>query len=194
MAIQQLKKDDGLNFPKHLLRKLSKKDAEARGRIVDRLINVGAREWVPIRKKGEWSERPTMPLLTNDPHLPVRVQVKGKEAGSVLLATYANMEEFEKKHNKATYPVKGQPVTLDGTTIILVTAKPWAGKENIVKREGPKKSAVKVGGKPYDSVPKAFAALKLPTGKMQVFRKELKAKKKLTFEHDGKKYNFAVAA
>jgi hypothetical protein len=183
--------DADLKIPKHLRRKKVKRtDAE-----LARLLGTDrAREWAPLRKRGEWSEKPEMPLLTNDPHLPVRVQVKGKEVGSVLLATYANMEEFNAKHNKASYPVKRQPVTLDGTTIILVTAKPWAGKKDDAQKRqgpaGPAKSAVRVGATLYGSVLKAFEALKLPISKHQKFRAELKKAGKLAFTHDGVDYAF----
>ena len=53
---------------------------------------------------------------------------------------------------------------------------------------------VKVGGEVYGSVRKAFAALGLPDVKHIKFRGELKRAGKLTFEHDGKKFNFTVVA
>jgi hypothetical protein len=176
-------------IPKFLRRKRTKEQRA----FVDRILNerTRAREWAPIRKKGEWSEKPTMPLMTDHPDLPVKVQVKGKEAGSTLLATYANMAEFEAKHNKATYPVRGQPFSFETHTVILVTAKPWADKEkNAVKREGPKQSAVKADGVLYDSVLAAFQALKLPVPKHQKFRAQLKKDRSGVFVHDGKQYAF----
>lgn len=162
--------------------------------MIDRILaeHTRARDWAPIRKLSEIPARPTMPLMTDHPDLPVKVQVKGKQAGSTLLATYANMAEFEAKHNKATYPVKGQPYSFATHTVILVTAKPWANKEkNAVKREGPKASAVIVDKVQYDSVLAAFQALHLPVPKHQKFRAQLKKDRKGTFVHEGKKFKFS---
>ena len=53
---------------------------------------------------------------------------------------------------------------------------------------------VVAGGKNYDSVFKAFEALKLPMGSHQTFRKKLKAAGALVFETEsGKKVNFKLA-
>jgi hypothetical protein len=60
-----------------------------------------------------------------------------------------------------------------------------------VKRVGPKASAVIVNKTMYDSTQAAFEALKLPLNKLQKFRAELKIKRKLTFVHEEKKYNFS---
>lgn len=180
-------------IPKFLRRKRNKHDRA----LVDGILRQQSakRTWAPIRKASEIPPRPSMPLLTDHPDLPVKVQVKGKEAGSVLLAVYANMTEFEAKHNKATYPVKGQPMLFNNHNVILVTAKPWADKEkNAVKRVGPKASAVIVDKVQYESVLQAFEALKLPVSKHQKFRAELKKKLKLVFVHDEKKYAFSYPA
>jgi len=182
--------DDMPLLPKFLRRKKTKDD---RARVDAILRQEGAkRTWAPIRKASEIPARPTMPLLTDHPDLPIKVQVKdAKKAGSVLLATYANMAEFEAKHNKATYPVKGQPMLFQGHNVILVGAKPWADKEkNATKREGPPSSAVNADGVVYSSVLKAFEALKLPIPKHQKFRAELKKARALDFVHDGNKYAF----
>ncbi len=181
--------DIDLTIPKFLRRKRTKASRALVAHVLKQ--ETAKREWAPIRKRGEWTERPTMPLLTDHPDLPIKVQVKGKAAGSTLLATYANMAEFEAKHDKTTYPVKGQPMLFNGHNVILVTAKPWAGKETTPKRVGPKASAVIVDKVQYDSVPVAFVALGLPSSKMQKFRTALKAKRKLVFEHDGRKYKFS---
>lgn len=178
-------------IPKFLRRKRTKASRAA----ADEAINYRSakRTWAPIRKASEIAPRPTAPLFTDHPDLPIKVQVKEpNKAGSTLLATYANMAEFEAKHNKATYPVKGQPIEFQGHNVILVTAKPWADKEkNAVKRIGPKPSAVIVNKVQYDSVLAAFQALKLPVSKHQKFRAELKVKRKLTFVHDERKFNFS---
>lgn len=184
---------DNLTIPKFLRSGLSKKASRER---IDEIIKrdyVAQRTWAPIRKREDWSVKPATPVMTDHPHLPVKVQVKDpKRAGSTLLATYANMAEFEAKHNKATYPVKGQPIFFENHNVILVTAKPWADKEkNATKREGPKASAVIVNKQMYDSVLAAFTALGLPINKHQKFRAELKLKRKLSFAHEGKKFNFS---
>ncbi len=179
-----------ITIPKFLRRKRTK----ASRALVEHVLKqeTAKRAWAPIRKPEEWTPRPAMPLLTDHPDLPIKVQVKGKQAGSTLLATYANMAEFEAKHDKATYPVKGQPMLFNGHNVILVTAKPWADKEkNATKRVGPKASAVIVDKATYDSAQVAFEALKLPIKRLQKFRAELKKKRKLVFEHDGKKYKFS---
>ena len=163
--------------------------------VVDAILKQQGekRSWLPIRKASEIPARPNMPLLTDHPDLPVKVQVKDpKFSGSTLLATYANMAEFEAKHNKGTYPVRGQPALFCNHNVVLVAAKPWANKEkDAVKRIGPKASAVVVDKLQYDSVLRAFEALKLPVNKHQKFRAELKKKRKLTFLLEGKKFNFS---
>lgn len=176
-----------LRIPKFLRRK--KQTREQVRALLDRW-DVRKREWASTRKASE--KRPSMPLVADNPDQPVKVQVKEpKRAGSVLLATYANMAEFEAKHNKSTYPVKGQPMAFQGYTVILVTAKPWADKEkNAVKRVGPKASAVNVDGVVYDSVLAAFTALALPVSKHQQFRASLKRERSKLFEHNNKSYAF----
>ncbi len=179
-----------LDIPKFLRRKRTK-DSRAN---VDTILRqqTAKRSWAPIKKISEIVPRPSLPLMTDHPDLPVKVQVKGKEAGSTLLAVYANMAEFETKHNKATYPVRGQPIFFDNHNVILVTAKPWADKEkNAVKRVGPKASAVICNKVQYDSVLAAFQALKLPVSKHQAFRAQLKKDRTKVFLHDGTKYNFS---
>ncbi len=59
-----------------------------------------------------------------------------------------------------------------------------------------KRTAVKVDGTEYRSVPIAFAKLKLPMGRMIRFRMALKAADggKLAFEHNDKKIIFTVVA
>ncbi len=183
--------DDDIKVPSFLRRKRTKATRIATEAIVRQ--QTAARSWAPIRKASEIPARPMMPMLTDHPDLPVKVQVKDpKRAGSTLLATYASMAEFESKHNKATYPVKGQPMFFENHNVILVTAKPWADKEkNATKRVGPKASAVIVDKVTYDSAQVAFETLKLPINKLQKFRAELKLKRKLVFVHDAKKYNFS---
>lgn len=145
------------------------------------------RAWAPIRKH---VPAPPRPVFTEHPDLPVKVQVKDpKRSGSTLLATYANMAEFEAKHDKGSYPVRGQPMLFNNHNVVLVTAKPWAGKEK--KPAGPKASTVIVDKVQYDSVLAAFETLQLPVSKHQKFRAELKQKRKLTFLHQNKKFKFS---
>jgi hypothetical protein len=178
-------------IPKFLRRKRTKESRERVAAILRQ--ETSCRDWAPIRKASEIAPRPTIPVVVDNPDLPVKVQVKEpKKAGSTLLATYRNMAEFHEKHNLSTYPMRGQPVTFGRHTVVIVSAKPWADKEkNAVKRVGPKASAVIVDGKMYDSVLAAFVALKLPVSKHQKFRAELKAKRKLPFVFEEKKYNFS---
>lgn len=57
------------------------------------------------------------------------------------------------------------------------------------------RTAVKVGGETYKSVPAAFDALKLPAGRMVRFRQALKAAGRAVFETDkGAKHTFTVVA
>jgi hypothetical protein len=182
---------DDLEIPAFLRRNRTKEEQRAISLGIIRR-DTAAREWAPIRKRSEWTVTPPPPLHSEQPDLPVKVQVKDpKHAGSTLLATYANMAEFEAKHNKVTYPVKGQPVVFGRHTLILVTAKPWADKEkNATKREGPKASAVNVDGVIYDSVLAAFTALTLPVNKHQTFRALLKKERSKPFIHEGKSFAF----
>jgi hypothetical protein len=183
--------DDVPPIPKFLRRRRTKESRERVAAILRQ--DTVKRSWAPIRKASEIPPRPSMPVIVDNPSLPVKVQVKEpKKSGSTLLATYANMAEFHEKHNLSTYPMRGQPVVFGNHTVVIVSAKPWADKEkNAVKRVGPKASAVIVNKTMYDSTQAAFEALKLPLNKLQKFRAELKIKRKLTFVHEEKKYNFS---
>lgn len=178
-------------IPKFLRRRRTKESRERVAAILRQ--ETAKRDWAPIRKASEIPARPSMPVLVDNPNLPVKVQVKEpKKAGSTLLATYANMAEFHEKHNLTTYPMRGQPVVFGNHTVVIVSAKPWANAEkNATKRTGPKASAVVVDKVTYDSIQRAFEALKLPLNKLQKFRAELKQKRRLPFVHDGRKYNFS---
>lgn len=113
-----------------LLRTPGTKEYEARQRALAVAAQISGvnRVWAPIRKKGEWTETPKAPTDYGvDRALPVRVQVKVTKQGSTLLETYPDYAAFEREHNVKSYPVKGTAV-LDGHTVVLVTAKPWAGK------------------------------------------------------------------
>jgi hypothetical protein len=117
-----------LTPPPGLVRQRTPETKAAADAIINQTSGNRPREWAPIKKKGEWAERPTMPNFASDPALPVRVQVKKSgQAGSTLLAEYPSFAAFEAGHDGKTYPVKGSSV-LDGHTVVLVTAKPWAGK------------------------------------------------------------------
>lgn len=164
-------------------------------RLID-LTTGRARDWAPIRKPEEWTVKPTMPMVVDNPNLPVKVQVKdGKRAGSTLLATYKNMAEFEAKHDKKNYPLRGQPVLFENHTVVLCSKMFWVDKnKDATKRVGPKASTVYVDGTEYGSVLQAFQALALPVPKHQKFRAELKQKRTLAFLHDGKSFTFSYDA
>lgn len=100
---------------------------------LDRLANPRSREWAPVRKEGEWAKRPEVPTYVDDRSLPVVVNVRTK-AVPELLARYGNMDEFEAAHDKKTYPIS-RTARYDGETIVLVTAKPWAGREKAPPKE-----------------------------------------------------------
>jgi hypothetical protein len=86
------------------------------------------REWAPMRKASEIPARPSMPILTKDPSLLVKVQLKEKgKAGSTLIKEYPNFAAFEAGHDSKNYPIKGTFI-VDGHTVALVTAKFWVGK------------------------------------------------------------------
>ncbi len=115
---------------------------------IKRMASPAGRVWTAIKKKGEWAERPTMPIKVTDESLPVKVQVKkGGEAGSTLLAEYPDMATFRANHDLKTYPASGPAVTFEGFTVILVTAKPWAGKVKVIDPNKPKKVPGALGEK-----------------------------------------------
>ena len=65
------------------------------------------------------------------------------------------------------------------------------------KKAEPKKTSITgvvYNGETFKSLPIAFLKLKLPMGRMIKARITLKAEGKLVFEHDGKTYNFKIAA
>lgn len=100
-----------------------------------RLIDPKVRDWAPIRKISELPPRPEIPVFVDNRNQPVIVSVRGGNE----IARYENMDEFDKAHDKKTYPVK-QTANYEGTTLVLVTAKPWAGKERPEKAPGERRS------------------------------------------------------
>jgi hypothetical protein len=68
----------------------------------------------------------------------------------------------------------------------------WTAKQ--VRERRAMHHKVKVGGKEYGSVFKAFEALKLPIWQHQAFRKVLKLSKRAPFKYGAKTYQFALAS
>ena len=99
------------------------------------------REWAPIKKAGEWEKVKPPKMFVDDPSLPVVVKTRD----GALVGDYANMAEFEAKHDLTTYPTRSS-LLHDGTTIILVGSKPWAGKVAVAapKKERVGKSKVQI--------------------------------------------------
>jgi hypothetical protein len=64
--------------------------------------------------------------------------------------------------------------------------------EGVAKRRGQRHSAEVTGHGTHKSVWHAFKAIGLPLGRVIPFRKELKQKMKMDFEHNGKTYHFQL--
>lgn len=99
-------------------------------------------DWAPIKKEGEWEKVKPPKLFVDDRSLRVIVNVRG-EGGMEKIAEYGNMDEFDAKHDLGAYPVR-RAVTYEGTTLILVGSKPWAGKVVVLKKERVGKSKIQV--------------------------------------------------
>jgi hypothetical protein len=112
-----------ITIPDFLRRQGSKLTREE----VDAFTNPRNIVWAPFRdRKAEPPPAPA-PVFVTDRTLPVQVNVRTKDAPQGL-AKYADMDEFEAKHDFKTYPVS-RTGTYEGETIILCNAKPWAGRE-----------------------------------------------------------------
>jgi hypothetical protein len=183
-----------LTPPKFLRRRLTPESKARINAMIKQLNNPAVRQWSPIRKPHEIAPRPTMPMQTDHPDLPVKVQVKkGGQAGSMLLATYKNMAAFTAGHDHKTYPPIGQPMLFQGHNVILVRAKPWAGKERTPGTGTPKGKQVWVNGKQYESVAGAFRTLGLPWKPQgRKLRRALKKTRTMPFSYDGKDYVFSL--
>lgn len=88
------------------------------------------RSWAPFRdhKSEEYKEakrqRERTKVFVADRELPVVVSVRGQDG---ILARHPSMDVFEAEHDFGTYPVT-TTADLDGETVVVVTAKPWAKK------------------------------------------------------------------
>lgn len=128
-----------LTIPAFLIRKGKRLTHEEAKNLAD----PKRRDWAPRRKASEIPPKPAMPILTKDPSLPVRVQVKDpKKAGSTFLAQYNDFAAFEAEHDFKNYPLKGTSI-FEGRTIALVTAKFWVGKAAIKESSEKKPSRSK---------------------------------------------------
>lgn len=82
----------------------------------------------------------------SDPNAPVSVQVAlSDKAGSSALASYDNWADFKAKHDVSAYPIK-KTATLDGMTVVIVRATPWANKPKYEKKERTGKSKKEIIG------------------------------------------------
>lgn len=106
--------------------------AEARA-LVDE-TSGRRRSWAPIKSVKECVAKESMASImarydgAAHAEQPVSVQVQcvGK-AGSEPLAKYASWAEYEAGHNAKAYPPKVVR-SVEGTTVVLVRATPWAGR------------------------------------------------------------------
>lgn len=109
------------------------------------LVNPTRRDWVmPNAYKTNVKIAPE--FFVDDPRLPVIVNAR-RRAGSpvVKLSDHANFEAFKAAHNFEQYPVS-RTATLEGTTIIVCMAKPWATLPGEAVAEAkPKKEPVRNG-------------------------------------------------
>lgn len=95
------------------------------------------REWImpdnspeaQARRSAEKIEKQKLQIFAHDETVAVTVSVKTDE-GPKTLAVYQNMADFREKHDFATYPFRECRSDKD-QTVILVGAKPWAGREKV---------------------------------------------------------------
>lgn len=102
------------------------------------LVNVTSgrrREWImpdnspeaqAAKAAAKLEEQKAKILVTND-EAPVTVSTR-TDSGVKTLAVYQNMTEFRAQHDFGAYPFRESRSDKD-QTVILVTAKPWAGRE-----------------------------------------------------------------
>ena len=139
--------EDDLAIPKFLRRSGNKLTDDEVKRLLDESTGR-TREWKMPGK--DWQPKESMQSImaryegADRPDQPVRVQVAlTDKAGSTMLAEYPDWVTYEAKHDAKTYPVK-RVQSIDGTTVVLVRATPWAGKERAPAkpREGKSKAEV----------------------------------------------------
>ncbi len=147
--------EGGLDYHEATLRHLAATIPAFLRREGRRLTNEEARSlgrgqitWAPFRDHSQKVEKVPDPVFVTNPHAPVTVTVRGGKEGPTNLASYANMEEFERGHDRAAYPIVRTASSAD-QTIVLVSAKPWAKSHEMVTTVGGKKMtrlAAKIAG------------------------------------------------
>lgn len=129
------KKKDPLAIPAFLKRKGKRLTNEEARKLAEE-TSGRTRTWAPFKdynspeyKAAAAEARKPVFFVTNE-DAPVTVSVKDKEVRT--LARYANIADFKAQHDYVTYPFNRAISTKD-ETIVVVTAKPWAGKVSGIK-------------------------------------------------------------
>lgn len=89
------------------------------------------RDWKPQRES--MADVMARYNTVDHPEYPVSVRVPAKLPlkGTDEVARYGSWAEYEAGRDVAYVP-RGQPQTLDGVTVVLCAAKPWAGKRPVI--------------------------------------------------------------
>ncbi len=113
---------DGLEIPAFLVRHGRRlTHAEARALVEPR------RTWTTMPKPSCRSAARPSGIFVDNPAAPVTVNVRQKTGSPAFLARYANLAAFLETHDVATWPIVRHVGNQD-ETLVLVSAKPWAGR------------------------------------------------------------------
>lgn len=138
MGTPRKSKADPLKIPPFLVRKLDR--SPERQAFISNLVTPAIKHWAPIRPYVPESKGPPPALYVTDPSAQVTVVAREK-TGPRTIATYPNLAAFESGHNFGEYPFKRCLSAKDGN-FVEVSAKPWAGREKVVKVPGEAKSKI----------------------------------------------------
>jgi hypothetical protein len=119
--------EDDLQIPAFLRRQGNRLSHEQARALADHRRRV----WAPFRDHSRKEPNRPTPLFVDDREAPVVVNVRQKTGSPVLLERYANAADFEARHDASTYPVV-RTACYQGETLVLVSAKPWAGRDKAI--------------------------------------------------------------
>lgn len=122
MSAAELGRDDDLAIPTFLRRngdRLTNEQARALGQP--------NRTWAPIMPRGQKAPARPAGIFVENPAAPVTVNVRQKTGAPAFLARYPDLAAFMAAHDVATWPIVRHVGNQD-ETLVLVSAKPWAGR------------------------------------------------------------------
>lgn len=140
--------------------------------------------------------------LVDNADAPVRVMMRDP-SDNIHERSFSNLKEFEGWYNPRNHKFLGTTNNKDVTLITLDVTSVESATKLSPEPKAPKVKAPKAPGakvhhkviykkKTYNSLAPIWKELNLPMNMFGKFRQQLKAAKKLTFEHGGKKHEFEI--